>query len=59
MIAARKLGFTHAVQTTNYLPAVDESQCNGCGKCVTACPVEAMALVSTNDPCTRRCRRRT
>ena len=50
MIAARRVGFTSAVQTTNYLPAVDESRCNGCGKCVTACPVEAMALVSTNDP---------
>ena len=50
MIAARRLGFTNAVQTTNFLPVVDESRCNGCGKCVTACPVEAMALVSTNDP---------
>lgn len=50
MIAARKLGFTHAVQTTNYQPALDTSQCNGCGKCVSACPVEAMTLVSTNDP---------
>ena len=50
MIAARKVGFTNAVQTTNYLPVVDESRCNGCGKCVTACPVEAMVLVSTNDP---------
>jgi ferredoxin len=50
MIAARRLGFTNAVQTTNFLPVVDESRCNGCGKCVTACPVEAMSLVSTNDP---------
>jgi ferredoxin len=50
MIAARRVGFTHAVQTTNYLPVVDESRCNGCGKCVAACPVEAMGLVSTNDP---------
>lgn len=50
MIAARRLGFTNAVQTTNYLPVVDESVCNGCGKCVTACPVEAMGLVSSNDP---------
>jgi ferredoxin len=24
--------------------------CNGCGKCVAACPVEAMTLVSANDP---------
>ena len=50
MIAARRVGFTNAVQTTNFLPVVDESLCNGCGKCVTACPVEAMGLVSANDP---------
>ena len=50
MIAARRVGFTNAVQTTNFLPVVDESLCNGCGKCVTACPVEALGLVSANDP---------
>jgi len=50
MIAARRLGFTNAIQTTNFMPVVDESLCNGCGKCVAACPVEAMGLVSTNDP---------
>ncbi len=50
MIAARNLGFTNAVQTTNYLPVVDESRCNGCGKCMNACPVEAMGLVSANIP---------
>ncbi len=50
MIAARRFGFLHPVHTTNWLPEVDEAQCNGCGKCVEACPVEAMALVSANDP---------
>jgi Na+-translocating ferredoxin:NAD+ oxidoreductase RNF subunit RnfB len=50
LVAARKVGFPHAVQTTNYLPVVDEARCNGCGKCVNACPVEAMGLVSANDP---------
>ena len=50
MIAARRVGFTNAIQTTNFLPEVDERLCNGCGKCVTACPVEAMGLVSANDP---------
>jgi Pyruvate/2-oxoacid:ferredoxin oxidoreductase delta subunit len=38
------------VHTTNYLPQVDEALCNGCTKCVNACPVEAMSLVSANDP---------
>ncbi len=50
MIAARKFGMLSPVHTTNFLPEVDESNCNGCGKCVTTCPVEAMTLVSTNDP---------
>jgi ferredoxin len=49
MIAARKFGMLNPVHTSNFLPVVDETQCNGCGKCVTACPVEAMTLVSTND----------
>ncbi len=50
MIAARKFGVLNPIHTTNFLPAIDEAYCNGCGKCVTACPVEAMTLVSTNDP---------
>jgi ferredoxin len=50
MIAARKFGNLHPVHTTNFLPAVDETLCNGCGKCAAACPVEAMGTVSANDP---------
>ena len=29
---------------------INEQQCNGCAKCVNVCPVEAMTLVSANDP---------
>lgn len=50
MIAARKFGLLHPVHTSNFLPVVDETKCNGCGKCVSVCPVEAMTLVSANDP---------
>jgi ferredoxin len=50
MIAARKFGALHPVHTTNFIPQVQSALCNGCGKCVEICPVEAMALVSANDP---------
>jgi ferredoxin len=50
MIAARKFGLLNPVHTTNFLPIINEATCNGCGKCVNACPVEAMSLVSSNDP---------
>jgi ferredoxin len=50
LIAARKFGFEHPVHTTNFIPYIIEENCNGCGKCVSLCPVEAMSLVSSNDP---------
>ena len=50
MIAARKFAIMNPVHTTNFLPEVDEEKCTGCGKCVSACPVDAMTLVSANHP---------
>lgn len=48
MIAARRFAIMNPVHTTNFIPAIDEENCNGCGKCVNVCPVEAMTLVSAN-----------
>ena len=50
MIAARRFAILNPVHTTNFIPEIDEESCNGCGKCVNVCPVEAMTLVSANDP---------
>ncbi|WP_319522849.1 4Fe-4S dicluster domain-containing protein [uncultured Desulfosarcina sp.] len=50
MIAARRFAVMHPIHTTHFLPRVDENTCDGCGKCVALCPVEAMTLVSANDP---------
>jgi Pyruvate/2-oxoacid:ferredoxin oxidoreductase delta subunit len=50
MIAARRFAAAHPIHTTHFLPVVAESSCNGCEKCVRACPVEALSAVSANDP---------
>jgi ferredoxin len=50
MIAARKFGILQPVHTTNFLPQISDDKCNGCGKCVNICPVEAMTLISANNP---------
>lgn len=50
MIAARRFAIFNPVHTTNFLPEVDAAACNACGRCVSVCPVEAMALVSANNP---------
>jgi ferredoxin len=50
MIAQRRFGLLHPVHTTNFLPVVERASCTGCGECAAACPVEAMTLVSANDP---------
>jgi len=50
MIAARRFAIFNPVHTSNFIPQVDETSCTGCGKCVNICPVEAMTLVSANNP---------
>jgi ferredoxin len=50
MIAARKFAILNPVHTTHFIPEFHGADCNGCGKCVDVCPVEAMTLISANDP---------
>jgi ferredoxin len=50
MIAARRFAAAHPIHTTPFLAKVDDARCNGCERCVRACPVEALSAVSANDP---------
>jgi Na+-translocating ferredoxin:NAD+ oxidoreductase RNF subunit RnfB len=49
LLGIKRFGSVFPIHT-NFLPRVDEAGCSGCGKCVDVCPVEAMSIVSANDP---------
>lgn len=49
LIAVRKFGLLQPLHTTNYLPYVNLENCSGCGKCVKACPIEAIKLIPAEE----------
>ena len=48
MVAAKRFGMLHPIETTNFIPKIIEEGCIGCGKCVKACPIEAIKLIDVN-----------
>jgi ferredoxin len=45
LVAAKNFGFLNPVQTTNFIPKINVAECNGCGRCVNVCPIDALELV--------------
>ena len=48
MVAARKFGMLHPVQTTGFIPRLNGDNCIGCGKCIKACPIGAIEVDAAN-----------
>jgi ferredoxin len=57
LVAARKFCNLRPVHTTNFLAQIKQDLCTGCGRCIDACPVVAVGLISANNP-ERRWQRR-
>jgi ferredoxin len=47
-------GYTAAVVTSSYIARSDDVLCKGCNHCEKACPIDAISMVSDEDPATRR-----
>ncbi|MFO7814384.1 MAG: 4Fe-4S binding protein [Halanaerobiales bacterium] len=43
LVAARKFGHLHPVQTTHYLPIINHEKCTECEECLEACPIGAIS----------------
>ena len=49
LVAAKRFGNLHPVQTTSFIPNINNDSCIRCGKCVKICPVDAISITKEND----------
>jgi ferredoxin len=50
LLGISKYGYPNAIVTSSYLAEIVDDTCTGCGKCVAACPINAIAMTAANNP---------
>jgi ferredoxin len=50
LLGISKYGYNGLLVTSNFISRVDDAKCNGCGKCATACPIDAIKMLPVNKP---------
>ncbi len=48
LVAAKKFGSLHPIETTNYLPKINDLACINCGKCERVCPIDAICSIENS-----------
>lgn len=49
LIAVKKFGALHPIQTTGFIPKINYDTCSGCGKCAKVCPIGTIEMVRSVD----------
>jgi len=49
LVATKKFGNLHPVETSGFLPVLNPETCIGCGKCEKACQIEVIKMTGQNE----------
>lgn len=50
LLGITRYGYPNSIVTSSYIAEIEKESCIGCGRCVKACPIEAIAMVPTDNP---------
>jgi len=50
MLGVTRHGFPNTIVTSSFISAVNQERCNGCGRCVDSCPVNAIEVRASDNP---------